>query len=62
MFDVEFIDVWENRDQAPRFKVKAIPTQIFFGNDGKELFRHQGFYGKEEILAKWQDLGYEFDK
>ena len=55
--EVEFIDVWENRDAAEAFGVEAIPTQIFFGADGKELFRHTGFYGKEAILAKWQALG-----
>lgn len=27
--DIVFIDVWENREQAPRFKIRAIPTQIF---------------------------------
>jgi cytochrome c-type biogenesis protein len=26
-----------------------IPTQIFFDAEGKEFFRHEGFYGKEEI-------------
>ena len=36
-----------------------IPTQIFFGADGKELFRHEGFYSKADILAKWKTLGVE---
>jgi hypothetical protein len=26
---------------------------------GKELFRHEGFFGREDILAKWRDLGVE---
>ncbi len=34
-----------------------IPTQIFFDADGRELFRHTGFYGKEDILAKWRESG-----
>ncbi|NLH15788.1 MAG: thioredoxin family protein, partial [Phycisphaerae bacterium] len=34
---VDFIDVWKNPDQAPKYGVKIIPTQIFFGADGKEL-------------------------
>ena len=34
-----------------------IPTQIFFDASGKELFRHVGFYGKEDILGKWKELG-----
>ena len=35
-----------------------IPTQIFYAPDGTELYRHTGFYGREEILGKWQQLGY----
>jgi len=55
--DVEFIDVWKNEKAAKDYKIKLIPTQIFYGADGKELFRHEGFFGKEDILAKWKELG-----
>ncbi len=55
--DVEFIDVWENEDAGKQYGVEMIPTQIFFDADGKELFRHTGFLGKEDILAKWKELG-----
>lgn len=58
--EVRFIDVWKKSDAAKPYGIRVIPTQIFYGSDGKELFRHQGFYGKEEILAKWKELGYEF--
>lgn len=57
---VEFIDVWKNRDAADAYGVRTIPTQIFFGADGKELARHQGFMGKDEILAQWQAVGVSF--
>jgi len=55
--DVEFIDVWKNPDAGKAHKIKLIPTQIFFDASGKERFRHEGFYGKEDILAKWKELG-----
>jgi len=55
--DVEFIDVWKNPDAGKPYKIKMIPTQIFFDASGKERFRHVGFYGKEDILAKWKELG-----
>lgn len=58
--EVQFIDVWKQPDAGNLYGVRLIPTQIFYGSDGKELFRHQGFYGRQEILAKWQELGYEF--
>ena len=56
-FKTEFIDVWENPDAGKQYGVNMIPTQIFYGADGKELFRHEGFYSKEDILGKWKEFG-----
>jgi thioredoxin 1 len=56
-FVTEFIDVWENPDAGKQYGIKLIPTQIFYDASGKELFRHQGFFGKEDILGKWKELG-----
>ena len=56
-FDVVFIDVWKNPDASKKHGVRLIPTQIFFDADGKELFRHEGFYSREDILGKWKELG-----
>lgn len=58
-FSTEFIDVWENPDAGKQYGIRAIPTQIFYDAEGKELFRHEGFYGKEDILGKWKELGVE---
>ena len=44
---------------ARKYGIESIPVQIFFGADGTELFRHVGFYPKEDILAKWKELGIE---
>jgi thioredoxin 1 len=57
--EVEFIDVWQNPDAGKKYEINLIPTQIFFDATGKELFRHEGFYGREDILAKWKELGVE---
>ena len=59
---VEFIDVWKNPNEAPKYGIKLIPTQIFYDASGKELFRHEGFFSKEDILAKWNELGVELTK
>jgi len=56
-FKTEFIDVWENPDAGKQYGINLIPTQIFYGADGKELFRHEGFYSKEDILGKWKEFG-----
>lgn len=55
---VEFIDVWEKPAAAEPYAINLIPTQIFFGPDGRELYRHEGFISKEDILAKWAELGF----
>ena len=57
---VDFIDVWKHPKEAPKYNVTTIPTQIFLSPDGKELFRHVGFFSREDILGKWMALGYEF--
>lgn len=58
IFAVQFIDVWKNPEAAKPYGLRVIPTQIFFAADGTELFRHEGFFGREDILAKWRELGY----
>jgi thioredoxin 1 len=56
-FNVEFVDVMQNQTAADKYSIEAIPTQIFFDASGKEVFRHVGFFPKEEILKKWRELG-----
>ena len=55
--EVEFIDVWKTPDEAKKYGINLIPTQIFYDADGKELHRNEGFIGKEDILVKWKELG-----
>lgn len=57
--DVQFIDVRENPEEGRKYGIKVIPTQIFQDAAGVERFRHEGFLGKDDILAKWKDLGVE---
>ncbi|HNX05396.1 MAG TPA: thioredoxin family protein [Opitutales bacterium] len=57
--EVVFIDVWKNREEGERYNIRSIPTQIFYAADGRELYRHTGFYPKADILAKWKELGVE---
>lgn len=58
---VQIIDVKENPELKKKHEVKLIPTQIFFDAEGKELFRHEGFYSEESILSKWKELNIDFD-
>jgi thioredoxin 1 len=55
--EVEFIDIWKNREAGEAWNVEIMPTQVFLAADGRELARHQGFMSREDILAQWQKLG-----
>lgn len=57
--DVQFVDVYKRGDLAEKYKIYAIPTQIFFAKNGKELFRHEGFYPKADIMKKLKELGFK---
>jgi thioredoxin 1 len=54
-----FIDVWKHPEERKKFNVNTIPTQIFFDKDGKEIYRHEGFFGKDGILAILKKAGVE---
>ena len=54
---IVFIDVWEHREQASRFKIRAIPTQIFYDKAGLEAYRHVGFMSEKEIIRQLKKLG-----
>ncbi|MEZ4650688.1 MAG: thioredoxin family protein [Candidatus Eisenbacteria bacterium] len=56
-FVVEFIDVWKDPKAGEPYGIRVIPTQVFLDADGQERFRHEGFFAKEAILAKWAELG-----
>ena len=56
---IVFIDVWKDRSQAKRFKIRAIPTQIFFNKEGKEVIRHVGFISEKAIVQQLKKMGVE---
>ena len=51
------IDVYKHRDQIDRFRIRAIPTQIFFDADGKEVARHVGFMSEKAIVDQLTRMG-----
>jgi len=55
---VDFIDVWKDTAAAEKYGIRVIPCQAFFDATGKEVWRHEGFLGKADILAKCKELGF----
>jgi len=56
VLQVDFIDVWKNKDAAAKYNIQTIPTQIFFNAKGEEFDRHIGFISKEDILKRFKKL------
>ncbi len=54
---VVFIDVWKHPEQAKKFGIRMIPTQVFYDKDGKEVQRHEGFMDKKTIVEALEKLG-----
>jgi len=54
---VEFYDVRKNPAPAQKYKIRLIPTQVFLDAEGKEYFRHEGFFPKEEIEKVLGQMG-----
>jgi thioredoxin 1 len=48
---VVFYDVWTEKEKsmAYKYKIRAIPTQVFLASDGKEFFRHEGYFPFEDL-------------
>ena len=46
-----FYDVWteEGKPFADKYDIDPIPTQVFLDKDGKENFRHEGYFPFEEL-------------
>ena len=56
---VVFHDVWTEAG-APYLKqygIEAIPTQVFLDKDGKEFFRHVGYFPEDELVKVLQQKG-----
>ena len=54
---IVFIDVWQHEDQREKYRIRAIPTQIFFDKQGNEVLRHVGFMSKKDIVNQLKQMG-----
>ena len=48
---IVFHDVWtdQGRAEGAKFRIRVIPTQVFLDKNGKEYYRHEGFFSFEEV-------------
>lgn len=57
--EIEFVNAGKDPSLKEKYGVVALPTQIYFSPEGKELYRHQAFAQEQEILDQWKKLGYD---
>lgn len=55
--NVVFVHVGEQPILASRYGVQGIPLLVFYGADGKEVFRHAGFFPQESVEEQLDRLG-----
>lgn len=56
LVNVIFYDVWtpEGKPYSQQYGIKAIPAQVFLDENGKEFFRHEGYFPEEELIKVLQ--------
>jgi len=54
---VLILDLSEYEHLGRRYQIRVIPTQIFFDADGKQLYQHEGFMSRDDMLSKMEELG-----
>ena len=49
---VLFYDVWtkQGRIDAEKYNIRVIPTQVFLDVNGKEYYRHEGYFPKDQVV------------
>lgn len=55
--NVLFIHVGQEQILAAKYGIQSIPIQFFYDKDGKEVFRHTGFWPQVEIEKKLAEIG-----
>ncbi len=55
--NVLFVHVGQEQILAARYGISSIPMQFFYDKDGKEVFRHLGFWPQAEIEKKLTEMG-----
>jgi len=54
--NIVFVDVTNNKILAVRYGVEMVPVQTFYDKSGKEVYRHVGFFSKEQIEKKLLEI------
>lgn len=55
--NVVFVHVGEEQVLAARYGIRSIPVQVFFDAEGREVFRHVGFFAQDDVNRQLAQMG-----
>lgn len=55
--NVVFVNIREKAILGSRFGIESIPVQAFYDKNGKEVFRHVGFFAENDVLKQLSEMG-----
>ncbi|MBA4395271.1 MAG: hypothetical protein C0407_17105 [Desulfobacca sp.] len=55
--NVLFVHVGQEQILGARFGIQSIPVQVFFDQNGREIFRHTGFFPQPEVEKQLAQMG-----
>jgi thioredoxin 1 len=55
--NVLFVHVGQEQILGARFGIQGIPVQVLYDKNGREVFRHSGFFPQTELEKKMSELG-----
>lgn len=53
---VQVVEIDNQPELTRKYRIMLIPTQVFVDADGREVYRHMGFYPKDDLVAKLRGL------
>lgn len=56
-FTIAVVSLDKHPRAAELYQVQAVPMQIFYDGQGRELSRHVGTMSADEILQQWRQAG-----
>ena len=54
---IQFVDTRYDKSAIEKYRLRGIPTQVFYDKEGREVFRHLGFMDKAAIVQALKKLG-----
>lgn len=58
LYNIHFINVKREREVAQKLQIRMIPTQIIYDKNGKEVYRHIGVLGTNELNELFVKYGF----